>query len=161
MKYYPAEIAKKRFERKMMGYDMDQVEDYLVAIAAQMEAFVQERDALKSALRDKELELIQHRDKEQLLQSTFTHATQMSEKMKDEAEREARLIVKDAEDKADKITFEARESLRKLYKDISDMKRARMQFEANIKAMAQAHLSLLDQGDTFMPRMTIPNLDLE
>lgn len=161
MKYYPAEIAKKRFERKMMGYDMDQVEDYLVAIAAQMEAFVQERDAIKSALRDKELELIQYRDREQLLQNTVTQATQMSEKIKDEAEREARLIVKDAEDKAEKITFEARESLRKLYKDISDMKRARMQFEANIKAMAQAHLSLLDQGDTFMPRMSIPNLDLE
>ena len=36
-----------------------------------------------------------------------------------------------------------------------------MQFEANLKAMAQAHLSLLDQGETFMPKMRLPNLDLE
>ena len=36
-----------------------------------------------------------------------------------------------------------------------------MQFEANLKAMAQAHLSLLEQADQFLPRMRMANIDME
>ncbi|MBC7457920.1 MAG: DivIVA domain-containing protein, partial [Bdellovibrionaceae bacterium] len=50
MKYFPKEIAAKIFDRKMMGYDPEQVEDYLVAIAAQMEVLLQENTYIKSTL---------------------------------------------------------------------------------------------------------------
>ena len=55
MKYFPKEIAAKIFDRKMMGFDPEQVEDYLVALAAQMEALLQENTYLKSTLKDKEM----------------------------------------------------------------------------------------------------------
>lgn len=161
MKYFPKEIAAKIFDRKMMGFDPEQVEDYLVAIAAQMEAMLQENTYLKSTLKDKELDLIHYKDKEQLLQQTMTQATQTTEKMRQDADRDAKLIVQDAHQKAELIVKDAKDSLRKMYQEISELKKSKMQFEANLKAMAQAHLSLLDQGETFMPKMRIPNLDLE
>ncbi len=161
MKYFPKEIAAKIFDRKMMGFDPEQVEDYLVAIAAQMEAMLQENTYLKSTLKDKELDLLHYKDKEQLLQQTMTHASQTTEKMRQDADRDAKLIVADAHQKAEVIVKDAKDSLRKMYQEISELKKSKMQFEANLKAMAQAHLSLLDQGETFMPKMRIPNLDLE
>lgn len=161
MKYFPKEIAAKIFDRKMMGYDPEQVEDYLVAIAAQMEALLQENTYIKSTLREKEIDLIQYKDREQLLQQTMTHASQTTEKMKQDADRDGKLIVEEAHQKAEMIIGEAKASLKKMYQEISELKKSKMQFEANLKAMAQAHLSLLDQGETFMPKMRIPNLDLE
>lgn len=161
MKYFPKEIAAKVFDRKMMGYDPDQVEDYLVAIAAQMEAVLQENTYLKSTLREKELDLIEFKQREQLLQQTMTQATVAAEKMKQDAGRDAQLTVQDAQQKADIIVNDAKNSLGKMYQDISELKKAKMQFEANLKAMAQAHLSLLEQGETFMPKMRMNNLDLE
>jgi cell division initiation protein len=161
MKYFPKEIAAKIFDRKMMGFDPEQVEDYLVAIAAQTEALLQENTYLKSTLKEKELDLLYHKDKEQLLQQTMTQATQTTEKMREEAERDGKLIVNEAHQKAEIIVKEAKDSLRKMYQEISELKKSKMQFEANLKAMAQAHLSLLDQGETFMPKMRLPNLDLE
>lgn len=161
MKYFPKEIAAKIFDRKMMGYDPEQVEDYLVAIAAQMEALLQENTYIKSTLKDKEIDLIHYKDKEQLLQQTMTHASQTTEKMRQDADRDGKLIVHDAHQKAELIVQDAKDSLRKMYTEISELKKSKMQFEANLKAMAQAHLSLLDQGETFMPKMRIPNLDLE
>ena len=91
----------------------------------------------------------------------MTHASQVTEKMKQDAERDGKLIVQDAQHKADLIVKEAKDSLGKMYQEISELKKSKMQFEANLKAMAQAHLSLLEQGETFMPKMRIPNLDLE
>lgn len=161
MKYYPKEIAVKTFDRKMMGYDPEQVEDYLVALAAQMEALLQDNTYLKSTLKDKELDLIQYKQRDQLLQDTMTQATQANEKIKSEADRQAQIIIKEADQKAEMITHDAKESLRKIYSEITELKKIKMQFEANLKAMAQAHLSLLDQTETFMPKMRMPNFEIE
>ncbi len=161
MKYYPAEIQAKTFDRKMMGYDPDQVENFLIVIAAQLEVLMQERVALKDALKNKELDILNFKDREQLLQQTMTQSTAITEKMKSETDRECKLIINDASQKADMITRDAKDSLRKIYSEIADLKKSRMQFEANLKAMAQAHLSLLEQADQFLPRMRMANIDME
>ena len=43
------------FERKVMGYDPDEVMDYLTVVAAQMDALLQERNSLRDAIKEKEL----------------------------------------------------------------------------------------------------------
>lgn len=161
MKHYPSEIANKTFERKMMGYDPDDVSDYLAVVAAQLEALMQERNSLREALKEKEMHLLEYKDRDQVLKATITSASQVTEKMRGDAEREARLIINDAQQKAEMITRDAKDSLRKTYQEIADMKRTRMQFEANLKAMVQAHLSLLEQGEHFMPKMRLPDFDMK
>ena len=161
MKHYPTEIAHKTFEKKMMGYDPDDVADFLTVVAAQMEALLQERSAFQKALKDKELQLLEYKDRDQVLKATITNASQMSDRMRADAGREAKLIITDAQQKSEIITRDAKDSLKKVYQEVADLRKARMQFEANLKAMAQAHLSLLDQGESFMPRMRLPDLDMK
>lgn len=161
MKHYPSEIAHKTFERKMMGYDQDEVSDFLNIIAAQLDALLQERNALRDALKEKELTILEYKDRDQVLKATITSASQMTEKMKSDAEREAKLILNDAQQKAELITRDAKDSLKKVFSEIAELKRTRMQFEANLRAMAQAHLSILDQGQQFMPKMSLPDLDMK
>lgn len=161
MKHYPSEIAHKTFERKMMGYDQDEVSDFLNIIAAQLDALLQERNALRDALKEKDLTILEYKDRDQVLKATITSASQMTEKMKNDAEREAKLILNDAQQKAELITRDAKDSLKKVFSEIAELKRTRMQFEANLKAMAQAHLSILEQGQQFMPKMSLPDLDLK
>ncbi len=161
MRYSPGEIQTKTFDRKMMGYDPDQVENFLIVIAAQIEALLQERRTLIDSIKNKDLDLLNYKDRDHLLQQTMTQATQVTEKMKSDTERECKLIINDAQQKAEMITRDAKDSLRKLYSDMADLKKSRMQFEANLKAMAQAHLSLLEQADHFLPKMRLPNIDLE
>ncbi len=161
MKHYPSEIANKTFERKMMGNNPDEVADFLTVVAAQMDALLQERNALRDALKEKELTILEYKDRDQILKATINSASQMAEKMRADAEREATLIINDAQQKAEMITRDAKDSLKKVYAEIGDLKRTRMQFEANLKAMVQAHLSLLDQGQQFMPKMSFADLDLK
>ena len=162
MKHYPSEIANKTFERKMMGCDPEEVSDFLTVIAAQMDALLQERNSLRDAIKEKELSLLEYKERDQVLKATITSASQMAEKMRGDAEREAKLIINDANQKAEIITRDAKDSLRTIYSEIGELKRTRMQFEANLKAMVQAHLSLLDQSQQFMPKMTMPaELDMK
>lgn len=140
----------------MMGYDPDDVSDFLTVVAAQMDALLQERNSLREALKEKELSVLEYKERDQILKATITSASQMAEKMRADSEREAKLIINDANQKAELITRDAKDSLKKVFGEIADLKRMRMQFEANLKAMVQAHLSLLEQGQQFMPRMSLP-----
>ncbi|MFV3407320.1 DivIVA domain-containing protein [Bdellovibrio bacteriovorus] len=157
MRITPIDIAHKSFGKKMMGLDADEVMDFLQQIAAQMESLIQERNTLKEAIREKELSLMEYKERDQVLKETIATATQMADRLRQDADREAKLIIADAQQKAEIITRDSRDSLKKMYQEVTELKRARMQFEANLKALAQAHLSLLEQGEKYMPQAQLPN----
>lgn len=151
MKITPIDIAHKTFSKKIMGCDPQEVADFMQQISAQLEALIYERNHLKELLREKELTLLEHKEKDKMLKETISAASHMSEKIRVDAEREAKLIITDAQQKAEMLLRDSKESLRKSYQDVNDLKRARLQFEANLKALVQAHMSILEQGEKFLP----------
>lgn len=157
MKITPIDIAHRAFNKKMMGLDSEEVTDFLQQIAGQMETLIQERNSYKEALREKELTLMEYKERDQVLKDTIATATQMADRLRQDAEREARLIIADAQQKSEIITRDSRDSLKKIYSEVAELKRTRMQFEANLKALAQAHLALLEQGERYMPQASLPN----
>jgi cell division initiation protein len=155
MRIAPIDIAHKTFHRKMMGFDPDEVMDFMRMVSEELESVIKERNQLKEQLREKELSIGEYRERDELLKSTITTATRMSEKMQVDAEREAKLIIHDANQKGEMIVRESRDSLKRIFQEINDLKRVRMQFENNIKAMIQSHLTMLDQAQKIMPNPMI------
>lgn len=151
MKIAPIDIAHKQFTRRMMGLDQDEVLDFLRQIADEMESLIRDRNNLRESLREKELAILEYRERDELLKSTITTATKMSDKIQQDAERESRLILNDARQQGDMIVRDARDSLKKMFQEITDLKRVRMQYENNLRALVQAHLAMIDQGHKIMP----------
>ncbi len=151
MKIAPIDIAHKSFTRKMMGLDQNEVMDFLRQIADEMEALIRDRNNLREQLREKDLAIIEFRERDELLKNTITTATRMSEKMQQDAERETRLILNDAKQQAEMIVRDARDSLKKIFQEINDLKRIRMQYENNIRTLVQSHLQMIEQGQKIMP----------
>lgn len=157
MKIAPIDIAHKTFGRKMMGYDHDDVTDFLRNVADEFEAVIRERNNLRESLREKEITIAELKERDELLKNTITTATKMSGKIQADAEREARLILNDAQQRAEAMTRDARDSLKLIYQDITELKKIRMQFENNIKAIIQSHFTMLDQGQKIMPNPIFEN----
>jgi len=151
MKIAPIDIAHKTFARKVMGLDTDEVSDFLRDVADQMEEIIRERNALKEHIRQKEMQILEYRERDDSLKATITTATRMSEQIRMDSEREAKLIINDAQQKAEMILKDCRDSLKRIYQEISDLKRTRMQFEANLRSVCGAHLSMLDQSHMMLP----------
>lgn len=151
MKIAPIDIAHKSFTRKMMGLDQNEVMDFLRQIADEMEALIRDRNNLRESLREKDLAIIEFRERDELLKSTITTATRMSEKMQQDAERESRLILNDAKQQGEMIIRDARDSLKKIFSEIGDLKRIRMQYEQNLRTLVQSHMQMIEQGHKIMP----------
>ncbi len=156
MKIVPIDVAHKTFKKKMMGYEIDEVTEFLHAVADEMEQLIKERNDLKEQLRDKELRILEYKERDKVLNGTIETAQKMSAKIQDESEREAKLIINDAHHKADIITRDARDSLKKVYGELSDLKKTRVQIEANMRALLQAHLQLLDEQLKVIPNVSAP-----
>jgi len=156
VKIVPIDILNKSFKRKMAGYDPEDVADFLKAVAAELESAIHERNRMQEALREKELQILEYKDRDRILKDTITTAQQMSERIKTDSGREAQMILQDAHHKAEMIVRDSRDSLKNVYRDINELKKIKMQFEANLKAMIQTHLDLLGRQDAYYP--SVPDL---
>lgn len=151
MKIAPIDIAHKTFTRRMMGLDQDEVMDFLRQLSDEMEGLIRDRNNLRESMREKELAILEYRERDELLKSTITTATKMSDKIQQDAERESKLILSDAKQQAEVIIRDARDSLKRIFQEISDLKRVRMQYENNLRALIQSHLGMMEQGHKVMP----------
>lgn len=160
MKITPTDVRHRQFSKSLLGLDEEQVLEFLQIVASEMDGLHQEIHRLKEMVREKDLMVHDMRDRDRTLQSTIQTASSMSDKIRVDAEREAKLIIADAQQKAEIITRDSRDSLKRVYSEITDLKRVRMQFEANLKALVQSHMTLLEQGDKLLPSARLGNMDL-
>lgn len=151
MKLNSLEIAHKTFERKMFGFDEEQVSATLKEVAMVVDALVADNNALREQLREREMDYANLKMQFENSQNAVLTANKMAEQIRLDAERQAKIIKAGAEDQAAEIVRDSKESLQKIYQQIADLKRTRLQFEMNLKALAQAHLGLLDQANEITP----------
>lgn len=151
MKLTPIDIRHRQFGRSMFGLNEEEVVEFLQVVASEMEALVHERNTLREAVRERDLMMADFKDRDRVLQSTIQTASQMSERIRVDADREAKLILADAQQKSEIITRDSRDSLKKIYGEIADLKRARLQLEANLKGVIHAHLTLIEQSERSLP----------
>lgn len=150
MKITPVDVAHKTFSRTIYGLDQKEVISYLQSISDQLEALFKERNDLREKLREKEIQIAEFKDRDQLLKTTLTTASQMSEKIREDAEKKAELIIQEAQMKSNDMQRATHESLQKAYTEVNELKNMRIQFETNIKALAHAHLALIEEGKKYM-----------
>jgi cell division initiation protein len=148
MKTTPLDIRQKRFETALRGYAKPAVEAFLELLAGEFEEVVKENIGLKEELKRTQLKLEQHKERERTLQETMVTAQRISEDMKEAAKKEAEIIVADAEHQAEKIVHNAHQKLVQVVADINELKRQRIQFESQVRAIVDAHGKLLE---TFRP----------
>src|ERR1700722_12894035 len=129
MKIAPIDIAHKSFSRKLNGIDTEEVQTYLKDVADELEAVIREKNQLKEQMREKEIQILEYKERDKALKETIMTAHKMTETLRKDAEREAALILNDANQRAEAIVRDSRDGLKKTYQEITDLKRQKQQFE--------------------------------
>lgn len=144
MKITPLDIRQKRFATGFRGYTAREVEAFLELVAGEFEEVVKENIALKEEQRRMQAKLDTHQDRERTLQETMVTAQRISEDMKVAAKKEAEIVLADAEHQAEKIVQSAHQKLVQVVEDINELKRQRIQFESQVRAVIDSHSKLLE-----------------
>jgi cell division initiation protein len=144
MRITPLDIQQKQFPMKFRGFDVEEVYAFLEVIREEMEDLLRDNAAMKETVQRLEDQSKEHRNMETTLRETLLTAQQMVEDYKANARKEAELVVKEAELKADSILKDAQEKVIKIHEDIVDLKGIRRHFKEEIKRLVEGHLKMLE-----------------
>jgi cell division septum initiation protein DivIVA len=133
MTYTPVELRHVRVPRRLFGYKRSAVQQLLAEVADSFETVWRERHELADRIEAYERDLGELRQREQVLTQTLVAAEQAAAEVREQAKREAELIVAEAHSEARSITRAAQGE------------RGRLQAESHrIGAMLRAALGIVE-----------------
>lgn len=144
MRLSPLDIQSQQFRQRFRGFDPREVETFLELAASDFEELIRENGKLKETLARLGNQYDELKQREQTLKETMMTAQKITEDMKASARKEAEIILREAELKAEKMLDDAHRKVASLSDQIVEIKRIRAQFETSVRAAAQGHLKMLD-----------------
>lgn len=144
MNISPLDIQQQQFKGKMLGgLDPSDVDAFLQMVAAEMESLIRENSDLKEQAKKVSLQIDEFSQREVTLRDTILAAQKITEEMKINAQKEATLLISEAELKGERIVADAENRLVQLNSQIHEIRRQKMQFESNLKSLLEVHLKML------------------
>ncbi|OGF58398.1 MAG: hypothetical protein A2Y62_15025 [Candidatus Fischerbacteria bacterium RBG_13_37_8] len=143
MKLAPMDIQKQRFTIKFRGYDVEEVHTFLSAIAEQMEQMLKENSLLAKDIDHLKDSLEEYQERENILKNTLVTAQKASDQLKENAQKESQILVKEAELKAINILEAAQKQLLKLQEDILQSRLRKKHMQENILAQIESLKQLI------------------
>jgi len=144
VKISPLDIQQQQFKGKLFGgLNPEDVDSFLQAVAQEMESLNRENTIFREQTQKMtaETEVLAQREKD--LRETLLAAQKITEEMKKNAQKEADLIVAEAEVRAEKILVEAENTLVLLKNDIQELRRQKIQFESSFRSLLESHNKML------------------
>ncbi|HYT82870.1 MAG TPA: DivIVA domain-containing protein [Gemmatimonadales bacterium] len=104
----PLDIRKQEFRKSLRGYDANSVEDFRIRVADALERVIRERSVLEERLSALTEQLRVFREREKAMNEALVAAQQLRQDTRVASEREAQVIVREAEAEAKRIVEETR-----------------------------------------------------
>jgi cell division initiation protein len=129
------ELHHLRLKRGLLGYRRGPVDELIAEIADSFEEVWRQRADYADRIEQLQEELSRHRDLESLLRTTLVSAEKSAHELKDQAKREAELVVGEAHAEAREVTRAAAAERERL---LADARKVRALLEAALDAVADA-----------------------
>jgi cell division initiation protein len=139
----PLDIRKQPFRKTMRGFDRDQVNTFLEMVAAEFESVIKQNSEMATQLKNAEQRLETYVKIEKTLNETLLTAQRATDDARMRAQKEAELIIKDAQIRAGRYEDEARHRVHALESEIVTLKNQRDSFLARFRALLKTQLELV------------------
>jgi len=143
----PQDINKKEFKRTMRGYHTEEVDDFLDQVTRDFEAHVRDLNASREQVARLEDKLSHYYKLEQTLHGALVVAQETAEEVKNAARKEAQLMVKEAEIRAERTVEEAITKARKMAGEYQEVQKQAEIFRGRLRALLQAQLEMISASD--------------
>jgi cell division initiation protein len=144
MRITPLDIQQKQFSSRLKGFDMEEVDSFLELIREEMEELLRENANLREETKRYEKQLKEYKNIETTLKDTLIGTQQMVEDYKNTAKKDAELIKKEAELRAEELLRDAQTEAIKIHEDITDLRVTRRHFKEELKRLIESHLSMME-----------------
>jgi DivIVA domain-containing protein len=145
----PLDVRKKRgdFRKVVRGYDAASVDDFLETVAGRMEELVREQNAVAARVDSMTDAIAGYRERERAMNEALVSAQQLREDMREQAAREADLVLREARAEAERIVGEARRQASAAAEALRRLQGQRVRFIRLFRALVERQLQEIEQEE--------------
>ncbi len=144
MKLTSQDIMGQNFNKKMNGYDREEVQQFLTLIAETLQNEILEKEKIKKKLEKTKEALLKFERREEILRDTLVSAQRFSKDIKSNSEKEAEIIIKEAELRGEDIINDALVRQKALKNEIKNLKFKRKEIENDLINMLNSLKELIE-----------------
>jgi len=143
MKLTPLDIHHKEFGHALRGYNEAEVDAFLDQVADELERLFKENIDLSEKIEALEERVRNYQDMERTLHNTLLSAQKSADEMLHKVQREAEVVLKDAEVKAKEVIHSALTNKQRATAELGRIKQAEEEFRSRYKALLEQQLRTL------------------
>ena len=143
----PTDIRRKEFKAGIRGYDANQVDDFLDAVADEFERTFSENQRLAEEIANLRGRLEQFEQLEDSIRAAIVHAEQVSRDLRQNANREAELIVREANERAHRILADSSGRVERVQESYEALRQAKQAFANDFRHLLKSYLAVMDNVD--------------
>jgi DivIVA domain-containing protein len=140
----PLDVRRTEFAGALRGYDKARVDEFRDRVANELERLTRINQELDSKAKGFHEQLRAFRERDKALNEALVSAQQLRAETRDQAEREAQLVLREAKAEGERLVEAARGEVRRLASEIEGLERARRAYLAQFRDMVARQLAELD-----------------
>jgi DivIVA domain-containing protein len=137
----PLDIRRYDFGSALRGYDRARVDEFRDQVAAEVEYLLKQAQELEGKARGFHEQLRAFRERDKALNDALVSAQQLRGEIREQAEREAQLILREARAEGERLIDQARAEVRTLQVDLETIVRQRRAFLAQERVTLERQLA--------------------
>jgi len=143
LKLTPLDIKRQEFKRILRGYDPVEVETFLEMVADEYEELLNELHQTQNEVITLRTQLKDYQQVEHTLKETLMNAQESINRARINTEKEANLIISEAELKAEKLLEATRHDLDKMKNELILLRSQKESFAKRLKHLLESQLELI------------------
>ena len=144
MSLTPLEIQKTRFAQRLRGYDTAEVDHFLQLVAEELTRRIAEAERLEQENRRMRERVAISEKREHQLQDAILRGKTVSDEMIATSQREAQLLVKEAEVHADRLVTQAMERAQSVENRINELRTRRKELQIRLRGTLELFQQILE-----------------
>jgi cell division initiation protein len=144
MKISPMDIQRQTFQRGFRGFQAEEVRTYLKIVAEEVADLQRQYAALDQEVQTLRTLVEEHRQRETILKNTLLTAQRLSEEIRENARKQATVVVREGEMQADRLLELAQSRASELENEILNLRTHRTVLRTDIRALITRLGQVLD-----------------
>lgn len=137
----PLDVRRYDFGKAMRGYDPERVNQFREQVAEELERLARLNQDLDAKAKGFHEQLRAFRERDKAINEALVSAQQLRSEIREQAEKEAQLILREARADGERIVEDARAEIRRLEDQIASLDRSRRAYLAQVRLLIERQLS--------------------
>lgn len=150
----PLDIRRFDFGSALRGYDRTRVDQFREQAANEVERLVRQGQTLEAKAQGFHEQLRAFRERDKAINEALISAQQLRAEVREQAEREAQLILREARADAERIVATAQHETRRIEGELEALVRQRRSYLTQLRSMIERNLAEIEAAEASTVAMT-------